>query len=79
MTVITPGGPCLTQTQIAARELQASYAAKGGIPQAGAGTDGVAQPNSSLVTAPEKTDTGSRSRGGASYGGKGGSLLDISV
>lgn len=77
MTVITPGGPCLTQTQIAARELQASYAAKGGIPQVGSG--GVAQPNSSLVTAPEKTDTGSQSRDGASYGGKGGSLLDILI
>lgn len=86
MTVVTPGGPCLTQTQIFRDEQLARFKEKSDA-KAGAGA-GAANPyagvaiqkpqTATAVTAPEKTGTDGTTQ--KSYGAPGGGLVvDITV
>jgi hypothetical protein len=78
MTVVTPGGPCLTQTQITRNENQERF-------QKQQEAKNAVQPNPYSVNArsPEKITgvekTDNNSQGQLSYGAPGDHLVDISV
>lgn len=84
MTVVTPGGPCLTQTQIMRDEAQARFEAKretkaAGTPNPYSAAAGAQQTQTpGAVTGVEKTDAGMQA--GKGYGARGGGqIVDFSV
>ena len=77
MTVITPGGPCLTQTQIAIREQQQRLAKNTEMPNPALQNPGAVDPQSrDKISAVGKTEGAKQNP--VSYG-SGGNMLDIIV